>query len=863
VAQGAAAALMLVAMSGGATWAGAQRAPVLRQIALPHPYYYREMYLPQATSGPSSATWSPDGTTLIYSMQGTLWRQRVGSDSAEQLTDGPGYDYQPDWSPDGRSVVYSSYRGDAEELYVLDLASGTSRALTSGGAVNVEPRWSPDGARIAFVSTRFSGRFHLFVVRAAGDSAPRRLSADHASALPRYYYSGFDHYLSPTWSPDGRELLYVGNRGHVWGTGGIWRARVDLGAADGDGLIGAREIRDEETTWRARPDWSRDGRRVVYSSYLGQQWHQLWLMPADGANPLQLTYGAFDASAPRWSPDGTRIAYIVNAGGNTALRVIALPGGRVMPIVAVHRRYRSPVGVLALTLSAPARVSITGPDGRAYTPDDAWRHADDAYDRRDRRLEIGYFHAQRRAVVPVPAGALVVQVTRGLEYRVVTRAVTVAAGDTVHLAITLDRLADLPADGWTSGDLHVHMNYGGTYRNDPAHLVTQARAEDLHVVESLIVNKEGRVPDASYFTGRVDPASDRTTLLVHGQEYHTSYWGHTGLLGLSDHLLWPGYAGYTATAAASLVPTNADVAALAHAQGALAGYVHPFDTDPDPTDAAQALTDELPVDVALGTVDYMEIVGFSDHLATAHVWYRLLDCGFRIPAGAGTDAMANFASLRGPVGLNRVYAYVGAAADTGGAPGDRAPLDHARWLAALRAGRTFATNGPLLTMTVDGHAIGDSVRYPAGARTLDVRATLRSIVPVDHFELVANGRVIDSVVPVGARTTAQARWTVPVTGSGWYTVRAYSDHATPPIMDIYPFATTSPVYVTLGGAPVRSRADATYFLAWIARLDAGVRAFGDWRSDEERASVLAQLGAARAEFERRLAEPDSASRASR
>ena len=91
----------------------AQREPVLRQIKVPHSYYYREMYLPQVTSGPSAVTWSPDGREVIYSMQGTLWRQRVDGDAATQLTDGPGYDYQPDWSADGRYVAYVSYERDA------------------------------------------------------------------------------------------------------------------------------------------------------------------------------------------------------------------------------------------------------------------------------------------------------------------------------------------------------------------------------------------------------------------------------------------------------------------------------------------------------------------------------------------------------------------------------------------------------------------------------------------------------------------------------------------------------------------------------------------------------------------------------
>src|SRR5271170_7522030 len=80
----------------------AQREQVLKQIDLPHPYYFREMYLPQLTTGPSAATWSPDSRSLVYSMAGSLWRQELRGAKAEQLTAGPGYDYQPDWSPDGR-----------------------------------------------------------------------------------------------------------------------------------------------------------------------------------------------------------------------------------------------------------------------------------------------------------------------------------------------------------------------------------------------------------------------------------------------------------------------------------------------------------------------------------------------------------------------------------------------------------------------------------------------------------------------------------------------------------------------------------------------------------------------------------------
>ena len=88
-----------------------QRLPVLQQIDLPHNYYFREMYLPQLTSGPSAVAFTPDGQALVYSMQGSLWRQRLDSGVAEQLTAGPGYDYQPDVSPDGKQVVFARYAG--------------------------------------------------------------------------------------------------------------------------------------------------------------------------------------------------------------------------------------------------------------------------------------------------------------------------------------------------------------------------------------------------------------------------------------------------------------------------------------------------------------------------------------------------------------------------------------------------------------------------------------------------------------------------------------------------------------------------------------------------------------------------------
>jgi len=835
--------LLTVLLPAAATPLAAQRAPVLQQVKVRHPYYYREMLIPQVTSGPSAVAWSPDGKELVYSMQGSLWRQKVGSTEARQLTDGPGYDYQPDWSPDGRRIVYASYRDDAIELRLLDPDIGGSRALVADGAVNIEPRWSPDGGRIAFTSTRYEGRWHVFVVEVGSDGragSVTRVSEDRESGLPRYYYNSVDQYLSPAWSPDGRELLAVSNRGHIWGAGTIWRMPSRPGGT-------LREIRDEETNWRARPDWAPDGKRVVYSSYVGRQWHQLWLMTADGANPLQLTYGEFDATAPRWSPDGRRVAYISNERGNTSLWIVDMPGGGRMEVRAERRRYRSPVGRLRLGVvdlrgrHLPARVSVTGADGRSFAPDGAWRHADDGFDRRERKFEYGYFHTAGRDVLTLPAGRYDVEVSRGPETRVERRTLEIRSRADTSLRVTLRPLDDLDARGWHSADLHVHMNYGGAYRNTPAHLAAQARAEDLDLVENLIVNKEGRIPDIEYPVG-LDPVSSPRTIIAHDQEFHTSVWGHLGLLGLGGHVLLPGYAGYAGTAAASLAPMNAEIADLAHGQGALVGYVHPFDADPDPADTTRPLTAEFPVDLALGKVDYYEALGFvDDPMATAHVWYRALNCGFRLPAGAGTDAMANFASLRGPVGMNRVYVRTGE------------PFTRARLFDSLRAGRSFATNGPLLELRVNGRSVGDRVRLPATGGTVQARVRLRSNVPVDHLELVVNGEPRE--IPLGAgRRSADTVVTVPVSRSGWVLLRARSDRAIYPVLDLYPYATTSPVYLAVGDRPSRSRVDAEYFIAWIDRLRAAADSNQDWNTDAEKRSVLETIAEARAEFERRAGD---------
>jgi hypothetical protein len=332
--------------------------------------------------------------------------------------------------------------------------------------------------------------------------------------------------------------------------------------------------------------------------------------------------------------------------------------------------------------------------------------------------------------------------------------------------------------------------------------------------------------------------------LLHAQEYHTSYWGHMGLLGLNEHYVLPDYSSYPGTAAASLYPDNVVAAALAQAQNAAVGYVHPFAAPPPDPSTDESLTNALPVNAALGLLDYYEVVGFADHRASAAVWYRLLNCGFQIAAAGGTDAMANYASLRGPVGINRTYV------DMPGKSLEPAARRDA-WLAGLKRGRSLATNGPLLGLSVNGAGPGAEIALGSGQRELAYSGFLRSSVPVDHLELVYNGEVVRTIDLRGNRTAAELSGSVRVEESGWLLLRAWSEGAHPYVFDIYPYATTTPVYVRIDGQAPRSAEDAEYFIAWIERIRESAAEHADYNSDVERRDVLGNLDRAQRVFEGR------------
>ena len=175
------------------------------------------------------------------------------------------------------------------------------------------------------------------------------------------------------------------------------------------------------------------------------------------------------------------------------------------------------------------------------------------------------------------------------------------------------------------------------------------------------------------------------------------------------------------------------------------------------------------------------------------------------------------------------------------------PLKIDPWLAAIKAGHTFATNGPLLRFSLGGQGIGGEVRLDK-KQEVQFSAEMKSIVPVDHLQIVCNGKVAREITLEGDRRSAHAQGSIPLDASGWCVLRAFSDKAEYPILDLYPYATTSPAYVSVAGAPVRNAADAAYFVAWVDRLIAAARSNTAWNTDTEKQAVLLMFRDAREKY---------------
>ena len=175
---------------------------------------------------------------------------------------------------------------------------------------------------------------------------------------------------------------------------------------------------------------------------------------------------------------------------------------------------------------------------------------------------------------------------------------------------------------------------------------------------------------------------------------------------------------------------------------------------------------------------------------------------------------------------------------------------------AIREGRTFVTNGPLIQLEVNGEMPGSTIGLPREGGTVQVAGSLESAFAVDALELLFNGNVVATIPIQNGGQNAQINKRIEVRESGWFTLRATSEQPVLPIDDAHLYAETSAVYVHCGDRPIRSKPDAEYFIRWIDNITRQAENHPGWRSEAERKHVLAQFAEAREVFEQRAREAE-------
>jgi hypothetical protein len=440
------------------------------------------------------------------------------------------------------------------------------------------------------------------------------------------------------------------------------------------------------------------------------------------------------------------------------------------------------------------RARFAGPGGEVYVPfgraadfptgpgEDVGGH-----------LAVGprhYVYIDGGCEVRLPAGVpLTVELTKGPEYSPLSRQVTLGTGQ-ISLRLTMDRWTDLRSEGWYSCDTRVRAL-------SPHGALLEGAAEDLAVVNLLAGHRPGR--DLLSFSG-TRPALEAAGHLVAVNTINTH--PILGTLALLDchRLVFPlAFGGADGTDDWSVV----DWCDQCHRKRGLVVW----------SDLPR-LTAEFPQGEALaaallGKVDAFEISAFLDEDPVAlSDWYGLLDCGLRLPLAGGSGKDSNAVAA----GAVRTYARL--------LPGQT--FGYGARVDAVRAGRTFVTNGPLLTLDVDGQGSGHTFDALPAGRPVHVRVEARSAVPFDHVEVLYNGQVIAGRDTSGDRqaTVLEAGFAPPA--PGWVAARCRGGMRLPDGQ--LPFAHTSPVWFHPAGKPPRPAAAA------VARFDELLRQTLHWTS---------------------------------
>ncbi|MCP5110603.1 MAG: CehA/McbA family metallohydrolase, partial [bacterium] len=481
---------------------------------------------------------------------------------------------------------------------------------------------------------------------------------------------------------------------------------------------------------------------------------------------------------------------------------------------------------------APARVYLTAADGLGYAPSGT-------INRFAALPGEQYFHADGSFEIELPAGKTLIEAPRGQEYELARQEVILKPGQITDIRLPLKRWTNMAAEGWYSADAHIHANYTAEHHQviTPEDVRLQTLAEDLNNANLMVANSGSEfLHDEALFEGKPHRLSLPNHVMYWNEEMRNSgVYGHMSFFNLKS-LVHPVYTGFRDTPHWEDFPPNYTQAKAARDQGGAVTYVHPGYG----ATFARASARELPVDLALGEIDAIDVISNNPEEVAMELWYRLLNCGFRLAISAGTDAFTNVADHYTPGG-GRVYVKLAAA-----------EMDYAEWIRGYKRGRSFASNGPVVSFTLDGAEPGDELEFPEAApRQVRVKATVRTGVPLDVVEVVVNGEAVISR-KVGRRNQITIEEAITLTESSWVAVRATGGWHRLILNDTAAFAHTSPVYVRMGDQPIRSEEDLRFYVDWIDELIGRVESRGRFATEERKQEVVELFRKAQGVYRQRL-----------
>ena len=483
----------------------------------------------------------------------------------------------------------------------------------------------------------------------------------------------------------------------------------------------------------------------------------------------------------------------------------------------------------------PVRLAFRSKNGRYIPPyghrteiNDQWFQD---YGADVKLMDTSFAYVDGTFQIELPPGEAYVEMTKGFEHQAVRQKVEIHPGQR-ELTLEIPRFINLRSQGWVTADTHTHFL-------SPTTALLEAQAEGLNLI-NLLAAQWGdlftNVGDLSY-----GPllSQDRDSMVWVGTENRQHILGHIGLEGVQGNAVFPLSADGPSESFLGdpLWTSMADWADACRRRQGLAVAVHfPYPTG------------EIAADIVLGKIDAVEIWPRDDEVSGSKVieefrtlryldWYHYLNCGYRLPAVAGTDKMGAYM----PAGANRVYAYLG-----------QEEFNFPNFAKAVRAGNTFATSGPLLMFHADGRSPGAEITLGANGGTIEVAAEAQCFVPIHRLEVIFKGKVVASREEPGGARMLKLSEQIKVEGPGWLAARCSSECGPTTPWRFKIAAHTSPVYVQVPGRELFSPEAATYFLQLIDGAQLYVETLATRPEAEDFARIRKVYADARAELHRRM-----------